>query len=121
MTGDFQPNPGLPLKYLRYVLLMLLEKEPCHGYDLLEQVHELGLVAADMPGLYRSLRSMEEDGLVASEWEKSQFGPPRRSYRLSDEGRSALSRVFDELTKVHDLLTKLLERFGGLIDDSDEA
>lgn len=120
VTENSPPNPGLPLKYLRHALLMLLEGEPCHGYDLLEQVHELGLVAADMPGLYRSLRSMEEDGLVASEWEKSQFGPPRRSYRLSDAGKIALSQALGELSAVHDLLTKLLERFGGLIDDCDE-
>lgn len=110
-------NPGLPRKYLRYILLMLLNETSCHGYDLLEQVHELGLVSADMPGLYRSLRSMEEDGLVASQWEKSQLGPPRRSYELSERGRNSLAEALDDLFEVHGLLTRLLERFGGRVHD----
>lgn len=103
---------GLPRSYQRYCLLMLLNEGPCHGYDLLEQVHELGLISADTPGLYRSLRSMEEDGLVVSSWEKSQIGPPRRSYQISDIGKRALAEALENLVEVHSLLTRMLDRFG---------
>ena len=81
-----EPQGGLPRNYLRASLLLLIAETPAHGYDLLEQIAQLGLRNVDPGGLYRALRVMEQDGLVASWWEHSTAGPARRSYRLTDEG-----------------------------------
>ena len=81
-----EPQGGLPRNYLRASLLLLIAETPAHGYDLLDQIAQLGLRNVDPGGLYRALRVMEQDGLVASWWEHSSAGPARRSYRLTDEG-----------------------------------
>jgi PadR family transcriptional regulator, regulatory protein PadR len=67
-------------------LLMQLAKQPTHGYDL------MGILGADAdsspdPGnLYRVLRSIEEEGLVQSNWDTEGVGPARRVYEITDLG-----------------------------------
>ncbi|MBA2478773.1 MAG: PadR family transcriptional regulator [Actinomycetota bacterium] len=81
---------GGPRNYLRPCLLLLLAEGTSHGYELLEQLADLGLGRTDPGGLYRCLRAMDEEGLVRSAWEPSTSGPARRVYELTDEGREWL-------------------------------
>jgi poly-beta-hydroxybutyrate-responsive repressor len=80
----------LPRNYLQGCLLLLLAESPSHGYDLMERLSGLGLSGVDSGGLYRALRSLDEDGLVESWHEESQMGPVRRRYRISDAGVGGL-------------------------------
>jgi DNA-binding PadR family transcriptional regulator len=73
-------------------LLLLLAEQPAHGYDLLERLAALPEAPhADRGHLYRSLRRLEEEGLVTSIWQTPLSGAPRRDYTLTDKGRLALS------------------------------
>ena len=104
-------SAAFPRAYLRPLLLLLLAESPSHGYDLLEQVRGLGVRAAEPGGLYRALRSMDENGLVASWWEPSQSGPARRRYVITDAGRAALCSSVAELREMSVLLDAVLGRF----------
>lgn len=42
--------------------------------------------APDPGTLYRTLRGLEEDGLVRSAWETGESGPARRVYELTEQG-----------------------------------
>ena len=106
-----EPQGGLPRNYLRATLLLLIGEAPAHGYDLLEQIAHLGLRNVDPGGLYRSLRVMEEDGLVTSWWEHSAAGPARRTYRLTDEGREWLHAWAGALRETHRYLSAYLDRY----------
>lgn len=75
MRGFMQPR-----------LLLQLVKKPAHGYELMEAL-SVGEDPAPDPGtLYRTLRGLEEDGLVRSAWETGDSGPARRVYELTDQG-----------------------------------
>ena len=93
------PNPwdevrgGLPRSFLRSCLLLLIAERPSYGYDLLEGLTGLGMADVDAGGLYRTLRSMEKDGLVASRWDDSEVGPKRRVYRLTEDGIHSTVRI----------------------------
>lgn len=102
---------GFPRAYLRPSLLLLLAEAPSHGYDLLEKVRDLGVRVAEPSGLYRTLRSMDEDGLVSSWWEPSQSGPARRRYVITDAGRAALEAFVADLREMRGLLDLLLGRY----------
>lgn len=68
-------------------LLLQLVKKPAHGYELMEALGAAADDPAPDPGtLYRTLRSLEEDGLVRSAWETGDSGPARRVYELTDQG-----------------------------------
>jgi PadR family transcriptional regulator, regulatory protein PadR len=72
-------------------LLLLLREAPAHGYDLIDRLPELlPDERIDMGNLYRVLRSLEEDGIVHSEWDAEAPGPAKRIYELTDDGRALL-------------------------------
>ncbi len=102
---------ALPRNFLRPCVLLLLKESPSHGYDLLEQVRALGVRVAEPSGLYRALRSMDEEGLVSSWWEPSQSGPARRLYVITEAGRTALQAFVADLYAMRELLDVLLRRY----------
>jgi PadR family transcriptional regulator PadR len=114
--GFEEPQGGLPRNYLRASLLLLIAEAPAHGYDLLEQIKELGLANVDPGGLYRGLRVMEQDGLVASKWEHSSAGPARRSYCLTDEGVEWLHAWAGALREGRRYLSAYLSRYDSIAE-----
>jgi len=109
---------GLPRAYLRTVLLVLVAEGPTHGYELLEAARALGMRLNDPGGLYRTLRTLEHEELLASWWEDSSTGPPRRTYELTAAGRAALAETLETIRGRVALLSNLLEhaRSHDLID-----
>ncbi|MGI8807396.1 MAG: helix-turn-helix transcriptional regulator [Acidimicrobiales bacterium] len=77
----------VPRDHFRASLLLLLGEVPTHGYDLPVLLAPLGLGATDRGFVYRTLRAMESDGLVASAWDASPTGPARRTYTVTPAGR----------------------------------
>lgn len=77
------------------VLLAVLSRasEPMYGYQIAKLI-EAGRedVPVKQGALYPVLRSLEAGGLLESEVEPSISGPPRRYYRITETGRSTLSR-----------------------------
>jgi poly-beta-hydroxybutyrate-responsive repressor len=68
-------------------LLLQLSKKPAHGYELMETLAKEDDHPAPDPGaLYRTLRQLEEEGLVRSTWDTDGTGPARRVYELTDQG-----------------------------------
>lgn len=119
MSGDKTSDTptGLPRNYLRPCLLLLLAEGPSHGYDMLEHMPRLGLERVDPGGLYRTLRSMEEEGLVTSAWEHAESGPARRTYELTDEGLDWLHAWAGSLRQVHRHLGRYLGRYRSVRED----
>jgi poly-beta-hydroxybutyrate-responsive repressor len=66
-------------------LLLSLAHRKSHGYELME-ILSRNEESPDPGSLYRTLRSLEEDGLVCSSWDTSNTGPARRVYELTDLG-----------------------------------
>jgi PadR family transcriptional regulator PadR len=118
MKGKAQEEPqgGLPRNYLRACLLLLIGEAPAHGYELLEQIGQLGLGTVDPGGLYRALRVMEQDGIVESWWEHSVAGPARRTYRLTSEGYEWLHAWAGALRESHRFLSSYLARYDRVVD-----
>lgn len=100
---------GLPKNFLRACLLLLVKERPAHGYDLLERLGELGVVT-DPGVVYRTLRTLEHEGLVHSAWEASPSGPARRTYELSWDGEERLAAWSHNLAATHSLLHVYLAR-----------
>lgn len=78
----------LPRDLFRASLILVLGEVPTHGYDLPGLLAPLGLGATDRGFVYRTLRAMEGEGLVASAWDPSPTGPPTAAWR---RGRPATS------------------------------
>lgn len=79
------------VRFLEPALLLLLHRNPAHGYTLLGQLESFGLGEFAPAVVYRALREMEEQGWVISTWDREQTqGPPRRVYCLTPLGDQVL-------------------------------
>ena len=87
-------------RLLRPAVLALLAREKTHGYDVVQQLKGLEMFAEvppDISGVYKALKSMEEEGLISSSWEYGDTGPARKRYVLTKDGRSCLQRWAETL------------------------
>jgi DNA-binding PadR family transcriptional regulator len=74
-------------------LLFLLASSSCsYGYELRRELDLRG-VSLDPAVLYRSLRDMENSGLITSRWIHSETGPRRRVYEITGSGQAELVRI----------------------------
>lgn len=96
---------------LEPAILAALATRTSHGYDLRASVEELtcGFLVVDPGGLYRALRRMEDDELVASTWMEGEHGPQRRTYRITEDGREVLGAWAERLTARRTALDGLLQ------------
>ncbi len=93
-------------------LLLLLREAPAHGYDLIDRLPELlPDQRIDMGNLYRVLRSLEEEGIVHSEWDADAQGPAKRTYELTDEGRALLDAWAEALRGTAETIGAFLARY----------
>jgi len=79
---------------LTFWILLLLDEKPCYPYEMSAEVMRLsqGTISADDNSIYRAVSRFEEMGLIVSERGESQLGPPRKYYRLTENGRELLRR-----------------------------
>jgi len=109
-------------RFLEVCLLLLLYDEISYGYGLIEQLECFGFSQDDlnMSTLYRTLRKMEKEELVTSQWEESDQGPKRRVYEITGKGRHELdhwSRILKvRKTRIESLLTRYEKKISDLVD-----
>jgi len=99
-------------RFIEPTLLLLLRERPLHGYELLERVSELGVEGrVDVGNVYRLLRSLEEEGIVRSEWNRELPGPAKRTYELTPAGRRVLDRWAEALGRAETMIQTFLKRY----------
>ena len=79
-----------PRNWLVPVILLTLREWNSYGYELMERTAAFGFEAMNPGTLYRTLRQMEKEGVVKSQWETSRGGPARRVYTITDAGEAYL-------------------------------
>jgi len=91
------------------VLLLLKKKGHAYGYDLCAEMQEHALTdtTIEKAALYRTLRQLETNGNVKSEWETNKAGPARRVYKITKQGE----RHLEEWAAVLEHLSKSMTRF----------
>ncbi len=100
-------------RFVEPAVLLILREGSTHGYELADALG--GLVAAervDFGNLYRLLRYLEAEGIVTSEWQEDLPGPSKRTYELTEEGRSLLDGWAEALGTMEESIATFLRRYG---------
>lgn len=113
-TRSHGRDDGLPRGYLRACLLLLVAEAPVHGYELVAQLKDLGVGRPDAATVYRTLRGLDEEGLVSSWWASPVAGPARRVYRTTVAGRHCLVQLVGAVEDTHLHLSAFLHRHRAL-------
>lgn len=91
-------------------LLLLLKHEPTHGYALHCDLRARGL-NADPGAVYRTLRQLDAEGLIASRWTDAPQGPKRRVYAITRAGHKELDETASALTRTRDAQSTFLRAY----------
>ena len=121
MSSKINPLPGKSFRagskkserYIQPSILMALKDRPSYGYELIQVIGQFGFVEGQAPPgmIYRHLRDMEENGLIASEWQTGGTGPAKRVYQLTEEGASVLDYWITYMKKQAQRLLSFVERY----------
>lgn len=77
---------------LEYCILLLLRKEPAYASDIIQRFQEAKLIVVEGT-LYPLLTRLKNDQLLSYQWIESTQGPPRKYYKLTEEGESCLGEL----------------------------
>ena len=95
------------------VLLAVLAnaRKPMYGYQIARQLDETGegVLSGKQSALYPVLRNLDAAGYLESEVEPSIAGPPRRYYRITDQGREALLAWRESWSETRDFVDHVLQ------------
>ena len=76
-------------------ILRIFRGGELYGYDIHKKLGTMD-VDIDLSRLYRILNDMKKEGLLESRWEKSQSGPRKRMYRVTEGGQEKLMGILLE-------------------------
>jgi DNA-binding PadR family transcriptional regulator len=116
VSGDIKPDrpAALTVGLLRpCILVHLVGGQTVYGYELHHWLLGIG-VECDLGTVYRSLNTMEAEGLLHSSWERTAGGRSRRRYELSEPGLDMVDAYVAPVEQLKAVAQEFLEmRRGG--------
>ena len=95
------------------VVLLMLRQWSSYGYELMEKMAAFGLTAMNAGTFYRTLRQMEKDGMVNSNWDTSEAGPARRVYSITEAGEAYLKFWAESLDQYQKMMDSFFQLYTG--------
>ncbi len=95
-----EPESYLPLKPIELLVLTMLSSGDRHGYGIRQDIleHTNGQLAVEAGNLYRHIRALEDDALIAAApTPRSETDVRRIYYRLSPLGKRVLAAELQRL------------------------
>lgn len=117
-------NEAWSKNWLQPVLLLMLREWSSYGYELMEKMTAFGLAAMNPGTVYRTLRQMEKDGIISSNWDTSTAGPARRVYSITEAGETYLKYWADSLDHYQKMMNTFFQMYTGQPkrkDDNDDS
>lgn len=89
-------------------LLAVLVDEPAYGYEMTRRLAARGLDVVGEGSIYPALGRLERGGLVEPFEQPSDGGPPRKYYRVTSRGLTALERWRQEWSEMRSAIDAVL-------------
>lgn len=71
-------------------VLQIISRDTTYGYDITQRLNKLGFKDIAEGTVYTILVRLEKNGLLVSEKQPSEVGPPRKFYKLTEAGKIEL-------------------------------
>lgn len=97
---------------LALLSILVQAQEPLYGYQIGKLIgagdDDAAGVMVKQGAIYPVLRSLESQGLLSSEREMSDSGPPRKYYQATETGKEALKKWSEIWTETKSFVDKVL-------------
>ena len=94
-----------------YCVLAVLRKGESYAFDIVRVLAQAGGLVTSEGTIYPLLARLRRDNLVTTSWRESDAGPPRRYYRLTRAGQTALETFVADWTSFRDAVDAVLIGF----------
>lgn len=90
-------------------ILKIINDDIVYGYELSEKLQNLGLDAVSEGTIYPILLRLQKNNYIYSEKRESDFGPRRKYYFITKEGKEALALMVGEWEKIVNPINTILK------------
>lgn len=91
---------------LEFCILSLLKDKDCYTSEILEMLKDAKLLVVEGT-IYPLLTRLKNDELLSYRWEESTSGPPRKYYKLTDQGNDFLKELAITWTELNNAVTTI--------------
>lgn len=95
-------------------VLFLLSKKKSYGYELKKELVESCVCSVNTGNLYRGLSKLVKNGQIIKQKMKSEIGPDRVIYEITDGGKRLLSEWINQLEKQNEVIANLIRKYKSL-------
>ncbi len=98
--------------YIRMGVLILLNKKPSHGYEIMKQINTRtkGFWQPTAGGVYPVLRDLEKSGYIVGEWQL-QKNRKIKVYKITESGELILRRAIVKEAEIFNNIGSLFQEF----------
>jgi DNA-binding PadR family transcriptional regulator len=98
--------------YIRIGVLILLNKKPAHGYELMKEIKDRtqGFWSPTPGGVYPVLARLEKDRYIKGEW-SLQRNRKIKTYRITQLGKVILKKALVKQSEIADNINSLFKDF----------
>ncbi len=96
---------------LEFCILHIISRGEVYASNMLQELTAAKMIVVEGT-LYPLLTRLKNAGLLEYKWVESKEGPPRKYYKLTDEGHdflNGLTATWDELVRSTDTVRKKIE------------
>ena len=95
---------------LDLLVLKMLALEPMNGWMISQRLKQLSddVLRVSDGSLYPSLHKLEQNGLIGSQWRRSENNRRAKYYSLTRLGTKALRRETDDWDRLSNAITRVL-------------
>jgi PadR family transcriptional regulator PadR len=98
---------------VEYCVLALLRDRERYGFELVRTLSGIDGLVTSEGTIYPLLTRLRKEQLVTTSWRESESGPPRRYYRITPAGETALATFSREWARFRNAVDVLLEQGEG--------
>lgn len=98
---------------IEYCVLALLRDRERYGFELTRTLAEADGLVTSEGTVYPLLSRLRQEGLVETFWQESPQGPPRRYYRITQDGVTALEAFVVQWRRFRNSVDGLINDEGG--------
>jgi len=103
-------NFGYPeRRWVQFLILRVVCEKQTYGYDLIKSIEEIsqGRHKIKSGTMYTTLRRMEQENLLKSEWKENKSGPNSREYNITKKGEEFLKNWLEIIIKRKKMIDKM--------------
>lgn len=94
---------------LEFCILSLLKGKDCYTSEILDMLKDAKLLVVEGT-IYPLLTRLKNDDLLSYRWEESTSGPPRKYYKLTDQGENFLKELAETWTELSNAVQLITEK-----------